>query len=124
MSRDEAEVFGRYVVGSAIDEPVRVRYRRALRDLSYDTDDAITRFAVNRPWSIAALDGGLALTQPSALLRRRLSLMAAILETRPEYSEAFLPRNRSRRDALGVAYAVARAALTGALGLLLLRFIR
>jgi hypothetical protein len=124
MSEDEAGVFGRYLLGSELSGAARELYVRASHELNYDTDDPVTRFASARPWSIAALDGALALIDPDALLRKKVLLMAAVLESRPEYCDAFLPRDRSLRDAFSIAVAVVRAGLLAATGLLLLRFVR
>ncbi len=99
-------------------------YVRASRELNYDTDDPVTRFASTRPWSMPALDGALALIDPSALLRKKVLLMAAVLESQPEYCDAFLPRDRPLSDLLSVAVAVARGVVLAAAGLLLLRFVR
>ncbi len=124
MSEDEAGVFGRYLLGSELSDAARELYLRASRELNYDTADPVTRFASTRPWSIPALDGALALVDPGALLRKKVLLMAAVLESRPEYCDVFLPRDRPLRDLFPVAVAVARAGLLAAAGLLLLRFVR
>jgi hypothetical protein len=120
---NEARHFARYILEREADETTCDRYNQAIRTLAY-TDDATSRFAANHPWSIPALDGALALTHPDAPLRKKLLLMAAILETRPAYCDAFLPRHRLPLDALSIAYALLRAAAQTALGLLLRPFIR
>ena len=119
----EARTFGRYVLERDIDAVTCERYERAVVELGYG-DDATTRFAATNPWSIAALDGALAVTQPDALLRKKLLLMAAILETRPAYCDAFLPRHRLPLDTLSIGYALVRAAVQTAFGLLLRPFVR
>jgi hypothetical protein len=119
----EARAFGRYIIEHDIDAASCELYDRAVRVLGYD-DDAVARFAANHPWSIAALDGALAFTQPDAPLRKKLLLMAAILETRPAYCDAFLPRHRRPGDVLDVGYALARAAVQAAVGLVLRPFVR
>jgi len=121
---NEARNFGRYILERDVDVTSCERYERAIRELGYDYDDPVADFAANHPWSIAALDGALALTQPDALLRKKLLLMAAILETRPAYCDSFLPRHRHPGDALDVAYALARAAAQTTFGLLLRPFVR
>ena len=120
----EARNFGRYILERDIDATSCERYDRAVHELGYDGDDAVARFAAKNAWSIAALDGALALTHPDGLLRKKLLLMAAILETRPAYCDAFLPRHRLPGDALNVGYALVRAAVQTALGLLLRPFVR
>ncbi len=124
MSSYEAASFGRYLLGRDIDAASCEAYDNAARALAYDRTDRITRFAVREPWSIAPLDGALALLQADAPLRKKLLLMAAVLETRPEYCDDFLPRDRSAFDALVVGGAVARAGVLAAFGMLLLPFVR
>ena len=124
MSSDEAASFGRYLLGREIDATSRAAYATAARELVYDGGDRVTAFALRRPWSIGPLDGALALVRPDAPLRKKLLLMAAVLETRPEYCDDFLPRDRSTRDALAVVASVARAAVLAGFGMLLLPFVR
>lgn len=124
MSSDEAASFGRYLLGREIGAASCATYARAAGELGYDEADAVTNFALQRPWSIAPLDGALALVRSDALLRKKLLLMAAVLETQPEYCDDFLPRERCTRDAIAVAASVARAGVLAAFGLLLLPFIR
>lgn len=120
----EAAIFGRYLLGRDIDAASREAYARAARELACDARDGVTRFVLRHPWSIGALDAALALTQPGAPFRRKLLLMAAVLEVRPEYCDAFLPRERPKRDALLVGAAVVRAGLLALLGFVLLPLAR
>lgn len=120
----EAAIFGRYLLGCEVVAESCETYARAVGELHYDAPDATTRFALRRPWSIGALDAALALTQPAAPLRRKLLLMAAVLEARPEYCDAFLPRERPRRDVVSVAAAVLRAGILALLGFALLPLAR
>lgn len=125
MSSDEAASFGRYLLGREIDVASCNAYETAVRALAYDEDaDRITRFALREPWSLAALDGALAIVKPDAPLRKKLLLMAAVLETRPGYCDDFLPRDRSAGDAIAMAARVARAGVLAAFGMLLLPFVR
>jgi hypothetical protein len=124
MSSDEARTFGRYVVGREIDQRVADLYARASRELGCESHDRVAQFALRHPWSIGALDAALALTASDAPLRKKLLLMAAILETQPEYCDAFLPRDRMAYGSAMVAYALARAALLAAAGVVLLRLVR
>jgi len=124
MFGDEAAAYGRYVMGFEIDAAARDAYERAARTLGYDASDAMTRFVQRHPWTLPALDAALALTRPDTLLRKKLLLMAAVLETRPEYSAAFLPRDRSWLAATGVAVSILRAGLLAVFGLILARFVR
>lgn len=120
----EASVFGRYVLGRDVDERTCELYARASRELGYEGDDAVVGFAMEHRWSIGALDGALALSKPDALLRKKLLLMAAILETRPAYCDLFLPRERRPGHVFSVAFTLMGAGLQAAAGLLLLRVVR
>jgi hypothetical protein len=123
----EARIFTRYILAREASPRTIELYTTASAQIAGDfdaVDDRIVRFALARPWSLAALDGALALTRPAALLRRKLLLAAAILEARPEYSDAFLPRRRSRSDAVVIACATLRAAAAAAVGFVLLFALR
>jgi hypothetical protein len=123
----EARLFGRYVLGRAVSDEVVRLYESGPQTVvseGADVDAAVVGFALRRPWSIGALDGALALARPRALLRRKLLLVTAILETQPEYCSDFLPADRPLWRGVAVAFAVLRAALQTGAGLLLLRFIR
>jgi len=123
-SVSEARAFGRYVLGRAIDDRAVELYVRALTLRGYDGEDPVVRFCVKHRWSIAALDGALALAQKDAPLRKKLLMMAAILETQPRYSDDFLPRDASLVQALRVFAGLCVAVPRAGAGLLLLRFLR
>lgn len=118
---DEANVFGNYVIGEPIDRRSAQIYDAAIKELGYTGGDAVVEYALKHPGSIGLLDGALALTRPDALLRRKLLVMAAVLETQPKYASSFLPRTYGIRRRIGVACAALRGAIEATAGLLLLR---
>jgi hypothetical protein len=123
----EAERFAWYLIGRSADRQTRELYDKATKTRARSTNPRDTRilaFAEANPWSLASLDGALALTNPQAPLRQRLLLTAAILEARPTYCDAFFTKDRSPFYLLFIAFVLARAAARAAFGLLLLRFIR
>jgi hypothetical protein len=124
MSRDEAAVFGYYLVGRDIDQETRALYARAARELQYDVDDAASAFAKKHRWAIPALDGALAFANPHAPLRKKLLLLAAILEVRPEYADLFLPQERAPLYLIFIAARVVRAWILAVAGLILLLCLR
>jgi hypothetical protein len=95
----EAVLFARYLVG--VDPPGALveRYDRACATLFPDPptrdDAAVLAFALRHPRSIPALDAACALLRPGALLRRKILVMTAVLETTPDGAATFLPRARS-----------------------------
>lgn len=89
----EAAVLGRYLAGCAPAAEVPARYRAAIGALCpAEAPDAALAFAVRRPWSLPLLDAASGLRRPTGALRRRLLVMAAILETHPAHAEAYIPR--------------------------------
>jgi hypothetical protein len=74
------------------------------------------------PWSVGPLDAACGLARPGGALRNRVLLMAAVLETTPEFADDFLPHH------LGPLALAARVGVAGVLavanalgGLLLLK---
>ena len=92
----EARIFTRYLVGRDPTPALIERYVAASRTHFPDTpppeDAAVLAWARAHPWSTGLLDAAAALLRPAGPLRNRVLLMAAILETTPEFADAFLPR--------------------------------
>ncbi len=131
----EARVFGRYLMGEAPSDELATRYARACATLlprieaatpARETrDEAVVRIAVTRPWTLGCLEAACALGRPDALLRRKLLIMAAVLEAAPDRAEWFI------KDRTGAAEAVWVLALAGLrsgarvfIGGILLAFVR
>jgi hypothetical protein len=96
----EAAIFGRYLLGGMQPDVASIAlYTKALslRNESNATanDEKIMAFALRNPRTLALLDSACALSNPGSLLRQKLLLMSAILETQPQYAHLFLPRERS-----------------------------
>jgi hypothetical protein len=92
----EARLFGRYLVGRDPGDAIVARYVAACRTHFADpprADDAAALTWVRRhPWSVGPLDAASGLLRPGGALRNRILLMAAILESTPEFADHFLPR--------------------------------
>jgi len=93
---DEARLFARHLVGREPDAPVVARYRAACAQLfpiaPEPREAALLAFVRTHPWSLGPLDSALALLRPHSVLRARLLVMVAILETTPAHAADFLPR--------------------------------
>ena len=94
--RLEARQFARYIAnGSARPELVE-RYVDACRKLTLDRpageDRGLLAFVRSHPSSLPAIDAACGIVRPDALLRRRLFLMLALLETTPEHSALFIAK--------------------------------
>jgi hypothetical protein len=115
----------RYLLGVAPPEALVARYHAANALLFPEPpsaeDRAILDLAARRPWALPCLDAALALLRPDALLRRKIVLLLAILETAPELAERFEPESPGALRAFSrLAASGLSAALHAAAGALLL----
>jgi hypothetical protein len=94
---DEARVFARYLVDRVPPPELIERYadvnRRLLAAPAEGADAALLAFARRHSWSLPFLDAACALLRPGGLLRVKILVMAAVLETSREFAEDFLPRD-------------------------------
>lgn len=124
----EAQVLGRYLLGKPIDARSAALYEQALRSRSVVPcgvrDQNILEFALAHPWAIGCLDAALALFGPrGAALRRKLLVMTAVLEVRPEYSDLYLTQSDLPAPLLSLPVIVVKEAVKAAGGWLLLRVV-
>lgn len=89
----EARRIGRYLVGADVPQALVQRYREAnlalFPEMPAPGDAAVLEFVRCHPWSLPPLESALGLIRPGALLRRKLVVMMAILETEPRFSDRF-----------------------------------
>jgi len=91
--RTEARVFGRYLVGEAPSEVLVERYRAANHAIpAVQGDDAVVAYTRQHPWSVSLLDAAAGLVASGSLLRKKLLVMTAIVETTPELATKTEPR--------------------------------
>jgi hypothetical protein len=117
----QGRAFGRHVVGVPPSEELLGRYRAACAKLFPEPPDAVDAallaFAARHPWSVGPLDAATALLRPASALRARILVMAAVLETTPQFADAFLPRPCGRLALVGrLAVIGARAVARGMVG--------
>src|SRR5207247_5969494 len=83
--RKEGEAIARYLVGNAPPAPVLERYVQAhktlFRGAPFPSDRSLVMFIRRHPWALPYLDGALGLLHPHSLLRNKILLMLALLET-------------------------------------------
>ena len=126
---EEARRLSRYLIDREPSPEIMIRYaaahRRLLSEPPSPRDRAWLAFSQRHPWALGPLDAGAGLAAPGSLLRRKIYLMAAVLEASPDHREKFLPENRGplglalRLGGLGIAAVVKALA-----GLALTRLIR
>jgi hypothetical protein len=122
----QAARFGKYYLGHEPNEMAIDLYVRAMAanpEKPTPTDERLMDFVFAHPWSLGFIDAGLALFRPHAELRRRLFIMFALLESIPEYTDYFLPEERSGLYIFVVMWCGIRAACRAACGALLIKAI-
>lgn len=118
----EAAVFCQYLVGRAPQRAWVDRYVAACR-VHFTAppsarDAALLSFCVRHPRAVPLLDAAAGLLAGDGLLRRKILLMASLLEATPECAPAFVPRPTSAPGfvarATGLALLAACEAAAGA----------
>jgi hypothetical protein len=91
----EASVFTRYLLDCEPPPDMVESYISANRHLGVNAataaDEHILNFSVSHPWSIPYLDAATGISMNDSLLRKKIYIMAAVLEASPRYSESYLP---------------------------------
>lgn len=105
----EANCFTRYLVGRSASEAICARYVEAQHTLDLDQpgspfDHRLLKAASAHPMICAWLDTAAALLAKDSMMRKRLFVLAALLETQPEYADHFL---RPPPNTVGVALQLA-----------------
>jgi hypothetical protein len=97
--RTEAITFGKYLLsGVTPDDKSIALYEAAHQHKKLDVpanEQKLFSFALRNRWALGAIDGALAFKNPDHIVRRKLLLMSAILESRPQYADRFIPKKRS-----------------------------
>lgn len=94
----EASIVTRYLIKRNPTVPVTNLYIRAMQasDLPVsEKDKRLLNLMRRYPFLLRFFDAGLALTEPTSEVRRRLFVMFSILESTPEYADHFLSKKRS-----------------------------
>jgi hypothetical protein len=109
----EAQLFTRYLLDADPSPEIVARYVGANQVVFHGNgsvnDMALVRLATRRPATLPFLDAATGVLRPRSLLRRKLLLMASILEATPAFADDFLPEPLAGPRLLG---RLAWAALT------------
>jgi hypothetical protein len=125
---EEGRFFSRYLLGGQeATGGALERYAEASRilfpGLPTPGDLAVIRFLERRRWALPFLDAAAGLIDRDSLLRRKLLLTFAILETTPAHADAFTPVPGSRPAVVARLFAAAASsAFKGLAGLLIYPF--
>jgi hypothetical protein len=93
---DEAHAFARYLVGQDAPADMLERYSAASASLIPEaptsSEQAMLTFCLRHRWTLPAIDAAAGPLRPDCLLRKKIYLMAAVLEAAPDFASDFLPR--------------------------------
>ena len=102
--RTECRMITRYLVGQEPPPEILERYVRANHILlveSSKSDKHLIRYVHKHPWSLPYLDAACALLRRDCLLRNKILILLALLETSPSFVQYFLPERSSVPSTLG-----------------------
>jgi hypothetical protein len=94
----EAFVFARYLIGKKTDQEICARYAEAIRIHALQCEGRekkLEKFILRYPFFTGFVDAALALTNKKSVIRKKILVMFALLETVPEYADLFLARKYS-----------------------------
>lgn len=124
--RREAEIFGTYLLGQKPSENAIGLYERAMETLNIPViggDARLQKLMLDNPAAIGVIDSGLALVKSKSMLRRKLLVYLAILESLPEYADLFLPTSTSAFYPLYIFWVGIRAAFKGVVGAIIVKLV-
>ena len=94
----EAEVLSKYLIGKECPAEIVEHYQEAIAKLNAglnDSEQKIWGKMLSSPFYLKLIDSGLAISNPQSALRKRIFIMLAILEASPDFTDSFLPQERS-----------------------------
>jgi hypothetical protein len=95
--KKEGRLFARYLLDREPPQDMIDRYISANRELGTDiamqSTEKLMECTLTHPWSIPFLDAAAGVIQPDFLLRKKIYIMAAVLEASPIFADQFLPQN-------------------------------
>ena len=124
--RREAEIFGAYLLGQRPSEHAIALYEQAMQRLDIPvigSDARLLRLMLDNPSAIGVIDSGIALAKPKSMLRRKLLVYLAILESLPEYAHLFLPSSTSVFYPIYIFWVGIRAGFKGVVGAVIVKLV-
>lgn len=125
MENREAIVLGRYLVFDTIPLELQERYYLGLQYSNIQEDESLKHFekALKNPWMLPYFDAAYALTKPNCLLRKRIFLMLAIVESSTDYCHLFLQNDARIIDYIKFAAIGLRSIFRALAGLIFLKLL-
>lgn len=125
--KQEAIVFGKYLLGGETpDDKSIALYEAAHQHKKIEASEKekkLLAFAVKNRWALGAIDGALAFKNPDHVIRKKLLVMSAVLECRPQYAKLFIPEKRNFLYVFVFGWIGVRAICKAIFGRMLLVFV-
>jgi hypothetical protein len=126
--KGEAIILGKYLLGGeAPDDKSVTLFLNAAQHIDLvvpQSEQKVYLFAMDHPLFLGAIDSALAFGSGNHILRRKILLMSAILESRPRYASLFLTQKRSPFYFFVFLWVGFRALCKAAVGKVILLFLR
>ncbi len=97
-ARHEMDIYCQYLVGRQADEHSLALFEKAILQHKADlspTEQHLLLFMINHPSSVRFIDAAVGMFHPNHILRKRMVIAFAILETNPLYYDFFCPKQCS-----------------------------
>lgn len=123
----EASIITSYLLSVDVQQKEQELYASAMEKLAIQFSTYELKLWESMQSSIfkmACIDAGLALTEPSNNVRRKLFTMLAILEASPNYNDYFLPKNYSKLFPLKLIAVGIRSVCRAIVGLIIIKIIK
>ena len=94
----EAQALSRYLVGKDCPDEIRERYAEAVSKLNSTLSGPEQKTwdkMISSRFYLKLLDSGLAIVNPQSNIRKRIFIMLALLEASPDFTDYFLPQQRT-----------------------------
>lgn len=124
--KKETARLGKYLIGKIPTEKESSLYSEAMNRLNIVLDkkeENLWSFMMKNSWSIGCVDGALALKNPDSLIRKKIFVMLAILETSTENTKYFLPMNFGGLYFMKIVFAGVRSIFRAMVGIILISLI-
>lgn len=95
MESREALVFGSYLISQKLSPNTIQIYQKACSQLKLTQSNRVVDLCVRFPRLIGFLEAAIAILAPNHLLRKKLIVLSAIIETTPDHHQLYLPKNYS-----------------------------
>ena len=122
----EAQVIATYLLGKKANGQVINLYQQAMQvlELNYiNKDRKILQLLMKRRYLLPYLDAGLAILRPNSVVRQKILVMSAIIETQYQYASLFLNQKLSCFYLFTIAWVGTRSILKAILGIILVKVI-